>query len=150
MKMKKQDNSMKIVVIDGQGGSLGKTIVNQLKKNIPDLKLYAIGTNSIATLAMRKAGADYCASGENPVIVACQDADIIIGPLGIIAADSLMGEITFAMAMAIGKSKAHKILIPVSKCRITVTGVQDLPYNNYIDIAIASIKKILEEADKSD
>lgn len=135
---------MKIVVIDGQGGSLGKIIVNQIKKNIPEIKLYAIGTNSIATLAMRKAGADYCASGENPVIVASKDADIIIGPLGIIAADSLLGEITPGMANAIGKSKAYKILIPVSKCKITVAGVQDLPYNTYVDLAVGNIKMLIE------
>ncbi|GAP41403.1 DUF3842 family protein [Flexilinea flocculi] len=135
---------MKIVVIDGQGGSLGKIIVTQLKKYIPGIKVHAIGTNSIATLAMRKAGADYCASGENPVIVACEDADIIIGPMGIIAADSLLGEITPAMANAIGKSKAHKILIPVSKCKITVAGVQDLPYNTYIDLAVENIKMLIE------
>ncbi len=85
---------MKIVVIDGQGGSLGKIIVGQLKKEIPETDIFAIGTNSIATSAMRKAGAEYCATGENPVVLACEDAEIIIGPMGIIAANSLLGEIT--------------------------------------------------------
>ena len=80
---------MKIVVVDGQGGSLGKIIVGQVKKVMPDLDIFAIGTNSVATAAMRKAGANFCATGENPILLACEDADIIIGPMGIISANSL-------------------------------------------------------------
>lgn len=95
----------KIVVIDGQGGRMGKTVVEQLKNTYPDLPLTAIGTNSIATSAMLKAGADLGATGENPVITACRDADLIIGPLGIVIADSLLGEITPAMSSAIGSSR---------------------------------------------
>lgn len=99
---------MKIVIIDGQGGKMGKMIVEQLKEKYPSLQLIAIGTNSIATAAMMKAGADYGATGENPVVVASKDADIIIGPIGIVIADSMLGEVTPAMAKAIGQSKAEK------------------------------------------
>ncbi|HQP46960.1 MAG TPA: DUF3842 family protein, partial [Flexilinea sp.] len=113
---------MKIVVIDGQGGSIGKTIIEQLKKNSFSDPIIAIGTNSIATSTMLKAGADFAATGENPILVACEDADILIGPMGIIAANSLLGEITPAIAVAVGKSKAEKILIPSNKCKITVAG----------------------------
>ena len=110
---------MKLVIIDGQGGKMGRTVIEQLKKNLPDLEIYAIGTNSIATSAMLKAGADYGATGENPVIVGARTADIIIGPIGIVIADALMGEITPSMATAIGQSPAYKILIPVNRDTLT-------------------------------
>jgi len=136
---------MKIVVIDGQGGKMGKMIVEQLKKEHPSLELIAIGTNSIATAAMMKAGADYGATGENPVIVASKDADIIIGPIGIIIADSMLGEVTVAMATAVGQSKAQKILIPVNKCNTHIVGSQDLPMSDYIKLAINSVKTFIGE-----
>ena len=124
---------MKLVVIDGQGGRMGRAVVEQLKKEYPELMIAAIGTNSTATAAMMRAGADCGATGENPVIVNCRDADLIIGPLGIVIADSLMGEITPAMAAAVGSSRAHKILIPVSHhCRHTVVGCGDMPLGSYI------------------
>lgn len=123
---------MKIVIIDGQGGRMGKMVVEQLKEKHPSLQLIAIGTNSIATAAMMKAGADYGATGENPVMVASKDADIIIGPIGIVIADSMIGEVTPAIAMAIGQSKAEKILIPVNKCNSHVVGAQNLPMSEYI------------------
>lgn len=107
---------MKIVIIDGQGGRMGKAVIEQLKSSYPELELYAIGTNSIATSAMLKAGASYGATGENPVIVNARNADLIIGPIGIVMADSLMGEITAAMATAVSSSSAYKILIPVNRC----------------------------------
>ncbi len=106
---------MKITIIDGQGGRMGKAIVEQLKKQHPELELYAIGTNSIATAAMLKAGADYGATGEHPCIVNARNSDIIIGPIGIVFADALLGEITPAIAAAIGSSSAFKILIPVNR-----------------------------------
>lgn len=127
---------MNIVVIDGQGGKMGKMVVEQLKKNYPSLELTAIGTNSIATAAMMKAGADYGATGENPVVVASKDADIIIGPIGIVIADSMLGEITPVMAKTIGQSKAEKILIPVNKCNSHIVGAQNLPMSEYIKLAV--------------
>ena len=132
----------KIVVIDGQGGRMGKTVGEQLKNTYPDLPLTAIGTNSIATSAMLKAGADLGATGENPVITACRDADLIIGPLGIVIADSLLGEITPAMSSAIGSSRAHKILIPVSQhCHHTVVGCGDMPLSVYIRLVCEEVQK---------
>lgn len=130
---------MKIVVIDGQGGSIGKAIVEQLVKKVDIESIFCIGTNSVATANMLKAGAKYGASGENPVIVACRDADYIIGPIGIIMADSMLGEISPLMAQAVGASNAHKILIPINKC-LTVAGVQNLTLSDYIKIAIDSIQ----------
>lgn len=136
--------NLKIVVIDGQGGKMGKMIVEQLKATLPQYQLIAIGTNSIATSAMLKAGADFGATGENPVIYNCADADIIIGPLGIIVANALMGEVTPSMAVAIGQSKAQKILIPINKCNNRVVGVQDLSYREYIELAVEQVKEIIE------
>lgn len=130
---------MKIVVIDGQGGSIGKAIVEQLVKKVDIESIFCIGTNSVATANMLKAGAKYGASGENPVVVACRDADYIIGPIGIIMADSMLGEISPVMAQAVGASNAHKILIPINKC-LTVAGVQNLSLGEYIKIAVDSIQ----------
>ena len=130
---------MKIVVIDGQGGSIGKAIVEQLVKIVDIESIFCIGTNSVATANMLKAGAKYGASGENPVVVACRDADYIIGPIGIIMADSMLGEISPFMAQAVGASNAHKILIPINKC-LTVAGVQNLTLSDYIKIAVDSIQ----------
>lgn len=133
---------MRIVVIDGQGGSLGKNIVEQVKSRLPGHEIIAIGTNSLATSNMLKGGADHVATGENPVVVACRHADVVIGPVGIISADSLLGEITAIMATAIGQSPAHKILIPVNRCNITIAGVQDLSYAEYIRLAIEEICRL--------
>ena len=101
---------MKILVIDGQGGKMGKTIIEQLKITIPKCEIIALGTNSIATSAMLKAGADHAATGENPVVFNCTDADIIVGSMGIIVANSYMGEITPAMANAVSKVRQLKFL----------------------------------------
>lgn len=126
---------MKILVIDGQGGRMGKSIIEQLKKSCQEQEnfhLYAIGTNSTATAAMMKAGADYGATGENPVIVNSRDADIIVGPIGIVIADSLLGEITPAIAAAVGASPAYKILIPINRCNHMVIGCQEAPLSEYL------------------
>ena len=133
---------MKIVVIDGQGGSLGKTLVEKIKKQY-SCELYAIGTNSIATAAMLKAGADFGATGENPVVVNCRDADIVLGPVGIIAADSLLGEITPKMASAIACSSAKKILVPVSRCKIVIAGAPDISFGEAIDGAVRALGDII-------
>lgn len=131
---------MKIVIIDGQGGRLGQLLTEAIKKELPKAALYAIGTNSIATSAMLKAGADFGATGENPVIVACRDADVIVGPIGILAADSLLGEITPHMAVAIGQSKALKLLLPVSHCNNQVVGVKPLSLNELVRETVEQLK----------
>ena len=133
---------MKIMVIDGQGGRMGKSIVEQLKAAFPEDEVLAIGTNSIATAAMLKAGADAGATGENPAVVGSRTADIIIGPMGIVIADSLLGEITPTMAVAIGQSNAKKILIPVNRCQHFVVGCADLPLGEYVKLAMDEVRKI--------
>ena len=134
---------MKITIIDGQGGKIGKTLIEQLKKRHPEQELYAIGTNSIATSAMLKAGADYGATGENPCIVNAQDSDIIIGPVGIVFANALLGEITPAIATAVGASKAFKILIPMNRCNHYIVGCEDAGISEYIRIACEKVDSLL-------
>ncbi|NMB43554.1 MAG: DUF3842 family protein [Clostridiales bacterium] len=139
---------MKILVIDGQGGKMGKTIIEQLKITIPKCDIIALGTNSIATSAMLKAGADHAATGENPVVFNCTDADIIVGSMGIIVANSYMGEITPAMANAVSKSKAAKVLIPINRCNMFVAGIEELPFGEYTRLAAQKVKEIIENQSK--
>ena len=133
----------KITIIDGQGGRMGKAIIEQLKKQFPEQELLAIGTNSIATAAMMKAGADYGATGENPVIVAARDSDMIIGPIGIVIADALFGEGTETMAAAVGRSHAQKILMPVNRCNNHVVGCENLNMNEIIALVIKQVSAYL-------
>ena len=133
----------KIVVIDGQGGKIGSLLISQLKAEIEQCKIYAIGTNSIAASAMMKAGADFGATGENPAVVNCRNADVIVGPVGIVVADSFLGEITPAMAAAAGQSGAHKVLLPVNRCNNYVVGLRDLPISDLIEATIVHIKSVL-------
>ena len=117
----------KIVVIDGQGGKIGAQLIDAIRERCEDAEIVAVGTNSIATSAMLRSGPDAAATGENPVIVACRDADVIAGPIGIVIADALYGEVTPAMALAVGQSRADRVLIPVNKCGSMVVGVGDVP-----------------------
>ncbi len=138
---------MKITVIDGQGGRIGRTVIEQIKKKRPSLELYAIGTNSIATSAMLKAGADNGATGENAVIVNAANSDVIIGPIGIVFANALLGEITPAIATAVGASDAFKILIPVNRCNHWVAGCAEAPMSEYIRIAVEKLEAVLADAE---
>lgn len=133
----------KITIIDGQGGRMGKALIEHLKREFPDQELLAVGTNSIATAAMLKAGADYGATGENPVLVAARDSDIIIGPIGIVIADSLFGEVTPAMAAAVGRSHASQILMPVNRCNHHVTGCENLSMNEIIHRVVEQVRELL-------
>ena len=135
----------KITIIDGQGGKMGKAIVEQLKKQFPQQEILAVGTNSTATAAMLKAGADYGATGENPVIVAARDSDLIIGPIGIVIADSLHREITPAMAMAVGQSHAKQLLMPVNRCNHHVIGTDQMSLNEIIALVIEEVRKCMKE-----
>lgn len=135
---------MQIVIIDGQGGSLGKSLVEAIKKQFPQVHLLAIGTNSLAASAMLRSGADAIATGENPVVVAARNADLIIGPLGIITADALHGEITPVMAVAVAQSQAHKILLPISKCNVSIVGRQDLSLGEMINLSLKEIASFLD------
>jgi len=130
---------MKITVIDGQGGRMGSNIIQGLKTKNVIADIYAIGTNGIATSVMMKAGADFGATGENPVIVACRDSDIIVGPIGIVIADSFLGEITPKMALTISQSKADKVLLPVNKCNIHIVCETGNSVSDIIDSTINTI-----------
>ncbi len=130
---------MKILVIDAQGGGIGRQVVASIRKSFPDAVITAVGTNSLATSAMLKAGADQAATGENAVIVNSRRTDIIIGPVGIVIADALLGEITPAMAVAVGQSAAKRILIPVNHCDNIVVGVPNLGLGKLIDGVVEEI-----------
>ena len=139
---------MNILVIDGQGGQLGAQIIKTIKSRFNDVKLTAVGTNAVATTAMLKSGADNAATGENPVVVACRKADVIIGPVGIVIADSLMGEITEKMAVAVGRADAVRILVPINKCDNLIAGVPNLNAGALVDDVIMKLHGIMS-SDKS-
>lgn len=130
---------MKILIIDAQGGGIGKQVVSALKNRFPENEITAVGTNSAATTAMLKAGADHGATGENAVIVGCRQADVIIGPIGIVVADALYGEITPAMSLAVGQSRAKRILIPVNHCNNVIVGVTDSSIGRLIEGALEEL-----------
>ena len=136
---------MKITIIDGQGGHLGAQLVKEIAAQFHDIELTAIGTNSIATATMLKAGADNAATGENAVLVACRKADVIIGPIGIVVADALLGEITEKMAAAVGRADATRILIPMNKCNNLVAGVGSTSTKALIDDVIAKLRRLVDE-----
>jgi len=132
-----------VVVIDGQSGRVGQLFIERIKSENLLCKVVAIGTNAIATSNMLKAGAHAAGTGENPVVVACRSADIIAGPIGILSADSLMGEITPAMALAVGQSQATKLLFPVSHCNNVVVGTQSLTLSKLMTEGVEPPQSIL-------
>ncbi len=134
---------MNVLIIDGQGGQLGSQIIKAVISRYPDIDLTAVGTNAAATTSMVKAGAKKAATGENPIIVACRKADVIIGPIGIVIADALLGEITPNAAKAVGQSDAVRILIPINKCENLVAGVANLTLTSLIEDALAKLDKII-------
>ena len=134
---------MKLIVIDGQSGRMGQLLIERVRAAQLPCEITAIGTNAIATAAMLKAGADQGATGENPVLVACRTADIIAGPIGILSADSLLGEITPAMATAIGQSSARKVLLPVNQCSNLVAGVPSMSLKELMDKAAELLASLL-------
>ena len=134
---------MNILIIDAQGGGFGKQLVTAIKREFPEVEITAVGTNSVATGAMLKAGADHGATGENAVIVGARKADIIAGPIGIVIADSLYGEVTPAMALAVAQSRAKRILIPSNHCDNILVGVSDLSVGKLIQSAVEEIRKTL-------
>ena len=133
---------MNVLVIDGQGGGLGKQLVAALSTQCPEIRLTAVGTNSLAANAMRKAGAPRAATGENAVAVTCRSADIIVGPIGIVIADALLGEITPAMAAAICQADAKRVLIPVNHCENFVVGVPEGPVSQLVQAAAQKVKEL--------
>ena len=134
---------MKVVVIDGQGGQLGAQIVKEILAQFQDIELTAIGTNAVATASMLKAGAKKAATGENPVVVSARNADVIIGPVGIVIADSLLGEITEKMAVAVGKSDATRILIPMNRCDNLIAGIDNMSVGTLIEDVVKKLKSLM-------
>lgn len=137
---------MKLVIIDGQSGRMGALIAERVKAAKLPCKILAVGTNAIATATMMKAGANQGATGENPVMVACRTADVIVGSIGILSADALSGEITPAMAVAIGQSAAKKLLLPVNRhCGHTMVGVRDLTLSQLVDEVVEQLRLLCAE-----
>ena len=137
---------MNILVIDAQGGGLGKQLIAALRKNFPDMDITAVGTNTMATAVMLKAGATHAATGENAVVVGCRKADIIIGPLAIVIADSMFGEITPAMALAVAQSNAKRILIPFNHCDNIVVGIGDYNMTALIQEAVDEVARTIKNS----
>ncbi len=133
---------MRVLVIDGQGGQLGSQLIKEIRAAYPHMELTAVGTNASATAAMLKAGAARGATGENAVMVNCRKADVIIGPIGIVIADSLLGEVTAEMAVAVGRADAERILISLNRCENIVAGVPDLPMSKLIRDAVERIGEL--------
>lgn len=132
----------KVLVIDGQGGGLGRQLVSALAAACPEAELTAVGTNSLAANAMLKAGASRAATGENAVMVNCRHADVIVGPIGIVIADALLGEITPAMAAAVCQSGAKRVLVPINHCENYVVGVPDQPVSQLVAAAAQKVKEL--------
>ena len=124
---------MNVLVVDAQGGGIGRQLVAAIKKELPGVEVIATGTNSAATSAMLKAGADHASTGENA----------IIGPIGIVIADSLYGEITPAMACAIGQSRAKRILLPMNHCDNIIVGVGDISTASLVAETLRQLKDML-------
>lgn len=137
---------MRVLVIDGQGGGLGRHLVNAVKERFPEVEILAVGTNSAATNAMLRAGADQAATGENSVAVASGRVDVIMGPIGIVIADSMLGEITPRMALSVGQSLAKRILIPVNFCDNIVVGVTETSMAKNVQNAVDALGRLMENS----
>ena len=136
------------MIIDALGGGAGKQLVTAIRERFPELEIHAVGTNSIAASVMLKAGAAYAATGENAIIVGCRHADIIIGPIGIVIADSLHGEITPAMATAVAQSNAKRILVPFNQCGTIVAGIANTTMSRLIQCAVDELAKFLNSKEQ--
>ena len=132
---------MNILVIDGQGGMIGRQLITEIRRTMSDVEITAVGTNTLATASMLKAGADSGATGENAVIFCTSSADVIIGTIGIVIADSLLGEVTPQMAAAVGSSPVRKILLPVNKCNNIIVGTADKSTSDLIAEAIRRVQE---------
>ena len=136
---------MNILIIDGQGGQLGAQLIKTILTNFHSVNITAVGTNATATAAMLKAGAKQAATGENPVVVASRKADVIIGPIGIVIADAMWGEVTPQMAVAVAQAEAVRILLPVNKCDNLVAGVPDLSMSTIMNDVVSKLKAVIEK-----
>lgn len=133
---------MNILIIDAQGGGIGRQLVAAVKKAFPGDTVTAVGANSMASSAMLKAGADLAATGENAVVVNCARADVILAPIGVVIANAMLGEITPAMAQAAGSSRAKRILLPIAHCDNMVVGTRDLSMGQLIQEAVEKLRQL--------
>ena len=136
---------MRIIVIDGQGGGIGRSLVELLAQRFPEAEIGAVGPNTVATETMLKGGPSFAATGENAVIFNATEADIIIGPAGIIMANAMHGEISPAIAMAISSSKARVVLIPMNHCRAYIAGVEEKKVAEYLLDAMDIVSRLAAE-----
>ena len=142
-------NKLQILIIDGQGGRIGRQLVEKIRASGIPADITAVGTNSAATAAMLKGGADQGATGENAAAVCARDADVIVGPIGIVIADAMLGEITEKMAVAVGRSRAKKLLLPVNLCANTVVGVPDVSISTLIASTVEHLRAMAEDVGES-
>ena len=140
-----RDGKLLVAVIDGQGGGMGCSLVEAIKKAWPELHVRAVGTNSLATSAMLRAGADDGATGENAVVFNARQADILLGPIGVLTANGLLGEVSPQMAAAVGESGAVKILLPSSRCSIRLAAGEPRPLQFYLEQALGLLERELRE-----
>ena len=136
-----------VMVVDAQGGGLGRQLIGSMKKEIPEVHVIAVGTNYAATSAMLKAGADEAATGENAIRVVSKKADVIIGPIGMVIADAMLGEITPEMARTIAQADARRIMIPFSNCDNYIAGVSDFSMGRLMEDALGRLIKYLTDGD---
>ena len=136
---------MDILIIDGQGGNLGRQLTKRLREALPQADITVVGTNSTATENMLKGGADRAATGENAVVVNARRAKVIAGPLGIVIADALLGEVTSTMARAVGSSDAVRVLIPMNRCRAYITGTAGIKLADCISDMVEAIRRDVVE-----
>ena len=134
-----------VVVVDGQGDGMGRGLVESIKKKWPKLHVRAVGTNSLATSAMLRAGADDGATGENAVVFNARQADLLLGPIGILTPNGLLGEVSPAMAGAVGASEAVKILLPSQRCSIRLAAGDPQPLQFYLDRAVELLEQELRD-----
>ena len=133
---------MNILIVDAQGGGVGRQLVLAIRARFPDADITAVGTNAAATSAMMKAGASRAATGENAVVVCSRRADVIAGAIGIVIADAMLGEITPRMAAAVAQSGAKRVLLPVSHCDNIVAGVAGQTVARLVDAAVQELEKL--------
>jgi len=134
-----------LAVVDGLGGGIGSLIIKRLREVIgSEIEIVALGTNAIATSTMMKAGANRGASGENAITLLAQETDIILGPIAIVVANSMMGELTPRMSEAISCSRARKILLPLALSRVELIGVSGEPLPHLVEMAVQRVKELID------